>query len=492
MGLLISLLLLGGCAGRYFHPLEQPERPGDSISLAQWSPKEYWTGIVFNGQKIGFTHFRLEARAGQFAIHSEAVLKFHFLGIGKSLVLRATDIVGPDLQLLSFEYEYRIDESYRRILGERRADELEVTLIQQGAHEVRRLTLGEALYPSSVISLYPLLHGLQVGQHYRYPIFEGETMQIAELEQHVAAYERSELFPGPAYRLESRLLGQETQTWIDAQGLPVFEMSLNGVIISALETEQRARRYLALGALNKQESLLDYSLVRTAPIAEARRTERLELRLTGLPEGFVMATDPYRQCQRVGAALHCTLRRASLPAGSAAAGEVPSAYLQPSISAPSQHPAIELQARAIAADAVSPEVRVQRLLAWLDRHIEKRAVDAFSALEVLEQKQGECQGHSYLYTAMARALGIPTRVVNGLVYSEIGPGFLYHTWAESWLDGAWIPVDPTFGQLPADATHLKLVEGETMAALSRIIPLIGRLEARILSVNEQATDPPQP
>ena len=23
----------------------------------------------------------------------------------------------------------------------------------------------------------------------------------------------------------------------------------------------------------------------------------------------------------------------------------------------------------------------------------------------------------------------------------------------------WLPVDPTFGQVPADATHIKLVEG---------------------------------
>jgi len=39
-------------------------------------------------------------------------------------------------------------------------------------------------------------------------------------------------------------------------------------------------------------------------------------------------------------------------------------------------------------------------------------------------------------------------------------GFL--TWNELWVEGrGWRPVDATFGQPLADATHLKLLEGET-------------------------------
>jgi transglutaminase-like putative cysteine protease len=32
-------------------------------------------------------------------------------------------------------------------------------------------------------------------------------------------------------------------------------------------------------------------------------------------------------------------------------------------------------------------------------------VDAFSALDVLDAKRGECQGHAYLYAALMRAVG---------------------------------------------------------------------------------------
>ena len=56
---------------------------------------------------------------------------------------------------------------------------------------------------------------------------------------------------------------------------------------------------------------------------------------------------------------------------------------------------------------------------------------------------------------MARSVGIPTRIVTGLVYAD-SLGFSYHAWAESYVKG-WLSVDPTLRQVPSDATHLKLV-----------------------------------
>ena len=36
--------------------------------------------------------------------------------------------------------------------------------------------------------------------------------------------------------------------------------------------------------------------------------------------------------------------------------------------------------------------------------------------------------------------------------------FYYHAWTELWL-GAWVTADAVFRQLPADATHVKPIEG---------------------------------
>ena len=110
-----------------------------------------------------------------------------------------------------------------------------------------------------------------------------------------------------------------------------------------------------------------------------------------------------------------------------------------------------------------------------------------NALEVLKQKQGACKEHTVLFTALARASGIPARMVAGLVYSDayLIKGFYYHSWAEVWLadkngeNGKWVAVDPTFNQFPCDATHIRLKIGE----LKDMIPLmqvVGQIKIKVL------------
>jgi len=72
--------------------------------------------------------------------------------------------------------------------------------------------------------------------------------------------------------------------------------------------------------------------------------------------------------------------------------------------------------------------------------------------------------------------------VNGLAYSKDFEGFLFHSWAESLVGARWQAVDPTFGQAEADATHIKLVEGETLAELVPLTDWVGKLKIRVLEV----------
>lgn len=80
-----------------------------------------------------------------------------------------------------------------------------------------------------------------------------------------------------------------------------------------------------------------------------------------------------------------------------------------------------------------------------------------------------------LYTALARAIGIPTRFVSGLV-SQDGTSFLYHSWAESLVEGRWVAVDPTFNQVPLDPTHLAFLEGHRLADLAPLVGVIGKIK----------------
>ncbi|MEA3193914.1 MAG: hypothetical protein QOD26_2247 [Betaproteobacteria bacterium] len=477
--LLLVVLALQGCAAQYFRDAGAPPAP-QAVSIAEWPHKEIWTGVVFNGDKIGFTRRTLRPAAGApglYEIESEAAIRLRFLGIDKRVNLRALDRVRGDLTLVSFRYEHEIDGSPLKVSGSSDGARLAMTVEASGSREETTLPLNGPLYPSSALSYLPVIRGLAVGRGTRFAVFEGETQKLAEAEQEVLAWESSKLFEGPAFKLVTRLLGMETTTWISADGRPLLEVALNGVLISGLEDEASARRYLVEASLNKRDSLVEFSLLRAGPLREPRSASRMEIVLDGVPAGFELPSEGGQTCRDS----RCVVDRA-LPL---AQGN-PARYLKATLAAPSNLGEIRDLAAKISPGGSEAE-KIDRILSWMDDNIAKEAIDSFTAVDVLRERRAECQGHAYLFAALARAAGIPTRVVNGLVYSAEHGGFLYHTWNEAWIaERGWRPVDATFGQPHADATHLKLIEGEQAGDLVPLVGLVGRIKVVSLSASSGA------
>lgn len=476
------LALLSGCAGRYFHDAGAPPVPAPRYSLAELPQSEYWTGVVFNGAKVGFTHTRVTpaTQKGLWDISSEAVIHFRFLGFDKRVQMRSRDTVDDTGKLVHFEYEYVLDESTQRVTGNVHDGRLSYQ-VSGGTGEIRESkeeTLDEPLYPAGALDLLPVSSGLRVGSEMRWLVFNGETQGVAEALQRIEAYETSEVFDGAAFKVRTDMLGLRTTTWIDARGRPVFELGLNGVMISALEDERTAKNYLTVAALNKADALIDWSLIKAPlPLADPRRAEYLRIVLPGAARRRAPPSDGRQRCHSEAADVICEID-ATRPVEAATPGA--DAALSPSGTVQSRDPMIRNLANTIAAGHPTVPAKIDAILAWLDRNIRKEPVDTFSALDVLDAKRAECQGHAYLFAALARSLGVPTRVVNGLVYSSEYNGFLYHTWAESAVDGVWHAIDPTFGQPRADATHIALVRGENLADLVPIVDWVGNTRIRVL------------
>jgi hypothetical protein len=363
---------------------------------------------------------------------------------------------------------------------------LQVKIRNAGRERDQRVALDGPLFPASAMAFYPITRGLALRRAYRYRVYSSETQRVLDVEQRVRAYEKSDLFLGDAFRVQTAALGHGSTTWIDARGQPLLEMALNGVMISALEGESEAKRYLALAALNKRETLVSFSLVTPDhALVRPRETRRLTVVLSGAP--WPPPSDDRQRCAashagsgpRAGSSREtvwtCTIR----VGGTAASAGDDQAHLQPSVTVPSDARLVQDTAAAIAGEGGDAEQRIESLLAWIGTNIRRTPVDAFSALDVLERREAECQGHAYLFAALARSLGIPTRVVNGLTYSEQFHGFLYHTWVESRLGAQWQAIDPTFGQRQADATHLKLLEGESTGDLLPLVEWMGKVSLRV-------------
>ena len=476
-----------GCAStqEYFQEAGAPP-PAQERTLADWPYQEVWTGVVFNGSKIGFTRLSLAPAADapqRWDIESEAAIRLRFLGVDKRINLHSRDRVRPDLTLERFEYAYDLDGSALAVRGESDGRQLTLRVRASGANEERRIPLSESLYPQSALTLVPVMRGMSPGKTFHFLVLQGETQAVAVAEQKVLAWERSPLFDGAAFKIDTRLLGADTSSWIGEDGRPMFELALHGTMISALETEPLAKSYLVAATLNKSETLLDFSLLKADPIDSPQRVSRLEIEFSGVPADMPVPSGGQQVCQRDEKRLRCSVDRAVLDNRADPAQR--KTLLSPTLAAPSTDGQIVELARSIAAGAKSADEKLTRILAWIDANIAKEAIDAFTAVDVLRERRGECQGHAALTTALARALGIPIRVVNGVVYSGPHGGFLYHTWNEAWIEGrGWQAIDATLNQLSADATHIKLIEGESLADLAPLVGMVGK--ARVESVRPLA------
>jgi transglutaminase-like putative cysteine protease len=215
-------------------------------------------------------------------------------------------------------------------------------------------------------------------------------------------------------------------------------------------------------------------------IAEPRDVRRLRVRLTG-------ASLSGPDVQGVGQSVHNDVVDIVDPQtlGPGPADPGAAAYLAPEAFLESDDPAVLAEARAAVRGVDGAHARAERLTRHVNGILDKKpTVSLPSAREVLRTKIGDCNEHTALYVAMARALGIPSRIAVGLTF--VRGAFYYHAWPEVYIDtggrrGYWLPVDPTLNQFPADATHLRLARGG-LDRQAAILPLIGHMKIDVLDV----------
>lgn len=85
-----------------------------------------------------------------------------------------------------------------------------------------------------------------------------------------------------------------------------------------------------------------------------------------------------------------------------------------------------------------------------------------SALQALHSRSGDCTEFALLLAALARAVGLPARVVSGIAYASHFTGrpdaFSPHAWVHVWDGRRWASFDAGLGDF--EATHIALAIGD--------------------------------
>ena len=459
-----------------------------ATDLARYGSAATWRGVYYRGEKIGFTVSQTLPKDDGFQLDEDGRLQMSLLGATTAATIHTTAIVDASFALRSFEFS--LDPGTGPITVRGRLDGLTLTLdvtTSSGTRtEVRELDEPPAL--SLNLSRRLANAGLVAGARHNWMLFDPATLHNAPVVIEVGKREfiRSAGTPIPAFRVEMAFSGLSTTAWVTDTGDVVREESPMG-LITVRESADRARNTAVPGGI--QTDLLGAAAVvpiMKQRIDDPRDVRRLRMRLEGAD---LSGADLQGAGQTVTGDIvelrdprELRAERADPAAGQSLAPEALIESDAPEIVAEAEN-----AVRGVIASGTSglARARAERLTRYVNNLLEKKpTVSIPSAREVLRTKVGDCNEHTALYVAMARALGIPARIAVGLVF--VHGAFYYHAWPEVYVDegsgrGLWLPVDPTLNQFPADATHVRLARGGLDRQIA-ILPLVGRLKMTVLDL----------
>ncbi len=101
--------------------------------------------------------------------------------------------------------------------------------------------------------------------------------------------------------------------------------------------------------------------------------------------------------------------------------------------------------------------------------------------DLMQRKKGDCKSYALLTTTLARAAGVPSREVSGLLYiGDDNKAFGGHAWNEVVLDGVWVPVDSSLRETEVDAAHISF--GPQDRGAKGLLETLGKLSFKLVEV----------
>jgi hypothetical protein len=456
-----------------------------ATDLARYTSAAVWHGVYYRGEKIGFTVSQTVPNGDGFELEEDGRLQMSLLGATTPVTIRTTAHVDQNFLLRSFEFSLDPGTGPVEVRGEVKAATLTLAVkTTSGTRtEVREMDEPPAL--SLNLSRRLANGGLVAGARHHWTIFDPATLHNAPVIIDVGKRELvrgTGAAPIPAFRVETEFSGLRTTSWVTDTGEVVREESPLG-LMTVRETPENARAMAVSSQV--QTDLLEAAAivpVKTKErIDEPRDVRRLRIRLEG-------ADLSHLEIDGGSQSFSASVVELRDPREMTATAADPDTqrYLTPETLIESDDPAIRAEAAIAVRGVTGTRARAERLTRYVNGLLEKKpTVSIPSAREVLRTKVGDCNEHTALYVAMARALGIPARVAVGLVF--VRGAFYYHAWPEAYIDegsgrGLWLPVDPTLNEFPADATHVRLARGG-LDKQTLILPLVGRLTMTVLSLD---------
>jgi transglutaminase-like putative cysteine protease len=483
----------------YFRP--QVERLAEAALRV--SPGATFYGVMQGAEQIGFASSNIDTTLTSIRIRDYLVADLPVGGKRRRASVTTNIVLSRALRMREFDFSVEAEGSPLRAAGRVDGDSVLVLSIRSGSDkpDSQRVPLtGPVLLPTIVPLAIALGEHPRVGKEYVLPVFDPAKMGRRDIKFQVGAESLFVLSDSAVFdSATTRWRGAIPDTirawqvvadssggfsgWIDEQGR-IVQTSQLGLDLRRLPYAVAFENWRIQSAERARVSA-DRDILETTAIAANKQlhrdVKRLRVRLSSVALGG-FALDGQRQ-RLVEDTLIVTREpdsaldaRYSLPAGGRLLDRA-NTRREPLIQ--SDDPQIKSLGRRIAGAERDPRRVTEAITKWVHDSLGKRITFGVpNALRVLEARSGDCNEHTQLFVALARSVGIPARIAAGLVYLD--GKFYYHAWPEVLLTD-WTAVDPTFGQFPADAAHLRFVIGG-LAQQADLLRLMGNLRIDVVDV----------
>ena len=474
------------------------------------SPGASYYAVLQQGQQIGFASSTIDTTDGGITVNDYLVADLPIAGELHRATARTEVELTRALRVSQFKMQVDAGLTPIDASGQVLGDSMLVVAVRSSKSQVdtHRVRLdGPFLLPTLVPLAVALGERPEKGARITLPVFD--PIALAPKQMHVRIDAES-VFVVPDSSVfdatSARWMGARPDTvrawrmatdsaagasgfrgWVDAQGRLVLATQLLGMTLERRPYEVAFENWKADAGKRGGAVTADRDIYESTAIAASKRirgdVRTLRVRLTGADLSG-LDVKGYRQRLR-GDTLTITrendaaLKGAySLPNG--AKGSMMALFLETEPLLEVNHPKIVALARRLRGSDTDPRVVAERINRWVYDSLKKSiTIGVPSALATLEAGRGDCNEHTQLAVALSRAAGIPARVAAGLAY--VDGKFYYHAWPEIWLE-RWVASDPTFGQFPADAAHLRLTVGG-LGRQAELLRLMGPLKIQVLAAN---------
>ena len=431
-----------------------------------------WMNVTLNGNKIGYSMQSFGNTPLGYLLKDYSLIRMPLGGTIKEIYIDSYSVLNRDFSLKTFTFGLVSGDYTTDIYGEIAGDKLNIKIKTQQSESAVSFPAGKGIYIPGAIPMLVSAQDFPIGV-FSLQTFDPLSLALNDMQITVGPDEAimTDLGKLSGHQLALTLSGMTTHMWVDKKGHVLKEEETGGMMMLAADKENALN--LPVNPANDKDLLSELAVHCSGIIKDPRNSHLLRVRIDGLdPDVFDLNDDFQTVISKNPLILE--IHPDNIDSSKLTDSEK---YLRAEPLLQTTDPEIISATKNICGNETSEGIVASKIEEWVFKNVHKDyTVSLPSALDVLKVKKGDCNEHTALFTALARASGLPTKMCIGIVYKD--GLFYYHAWPAVYLNG-WRPMDPTFGQEVADATHIKLLEGgiERQTDLMRVV---GKISITVL------------